>query len=92
MWMSGVLAGRQDGIFFMSSANPRFARFRKMLIAGLRGANNVEGSLKKTKAIGDYGDAMMKECVRMLDGLINEPGRFQRHIRRSVSFFKFPWS
>ncbi|KDR68804.1 hypothetical protein GALMADRAFT_231128 [Galerina marginata CBS 339.88] len=69
-WM-GELAGRKWSVFLISSLEPRFRLFRRLLQNGLN-----------PRASKSYRPIQTQEAQILLQGLANSPRNFASHIRR----------
>ena len=72
--MLGELADRSKSVFSMSSSNPLFKDYRKMMNSGMN-----------TRAVKKYEPIQDMQTVILLNNLLETPDNFISHLRRFVN-------
>ena len=73
MWMYHHLVGRKLAVFNISSQDPRFTVYRKMLNTSMN-----------PRAVRQYDELLVSESRILLENLISVPEKFIKHFRRCV--------
>ncbi|KAF8637288.1 hypothetical protein AX17_002927 [Amanita inopinata Kibby_2008] len=73
LWMYGELVGRKLAVFNISSQNPRFRIYRKLLHSGLN-----------ARAIEGYHGLIQEEAEKLLERLVQTPEDFIAHLRQNA--------